>query len=66
MEQNNIPQLSNLPGYRNFVYTVALDEYKDNISLPITSYHSDVSESANSFFARDFSWEYFSNELEFE
>ena len=67
MEHNNIPQVNNnLPVYKNFIYSVKQDESTDNNSLKSMAHHTDISESANSFFRRDFNWEYFSNELEYE
>ena len=67
MEHNNIPQFSNnFPGYRNFNYSATLEESMDNNSSKNASFRPDLSESASLFFSRDYSWEYFSNELEFE
>ncbi len=67
MEHNNLPQLNNnIPGYKNVLYPISLEEYKNNTSLQNSAYHTDISETANSFFTRYFSWEYFCNELEFE
>lgn len=37
-----------------------------NESLPNALFQQNMSDSADLFFRRDFNWEYFSNELEFE
>ncbi len=67
MQQNQLPLTNNnLPLYTNFLYSIGLEERKNDIISPNTSYHTDISDSANSFFERVFNWEYFSNELEFE
>jgi hypothetical protein len=66
MEQN-IPQINtSLLSCANFNYSVSLEKYKNDVSLPNTAYRIDPSEDASTFFARDYSWEYFCNELEFE
>jgi len=66
MQQNNLPLLNNnSPTHKNFLSQVNLDN-KVNCISPDTSYHANISDSANSFFKSDFNWEYFSNELEFE
>lgn len=67
MEQNFAAGINgNFPSNANFTYSINFEECKNDIAFPNTSYHTDISESANNFFARDFSWEYFCNELEFE
>jgi len=55
-----------MPSCANFIYSIGLEDKKNNAVSPSTSYHTNISDSANSFFIRDFNWEYFCNELEFE
>lgn len=52
--------------HNNFVYSLLLGDKEKTRVTPNTSYHTTASEQANSFFRRDYNWEYFSNELEFE
>jgi hypothetical protein len=57
--------INNLPSYRNFIYTGGSEDMS-NESLPNALFQQNMSDSADLFFRRDFNWEYFSNELEFE
>lgn len=63
MQQSNLSQLNNnLPIHNNFLYSIKLDQNLNCIS-PNTPYKTEISES---FCQSNFSWENFSNELEFE
>ncbi|MEJ7677249.1 MAG: hypothetical protein WKG06_05125 [Segetibacter sp.] len=67
MQQIFLPQpTDNAPGYKRFLYSEGREDDKISDISPNTSYRTNISDSANSFFSRDFNWEYFSNELEFE
>lgn len=67
MQHNQLPSTNNnMPSCANFIYSIGLEDKKNNAVSPSTSYHTNISDSANSFFIRDFNWEYFCNELEFE
>lgn len=67
MQQIPLPQpIENAPAYNNFVYSIVSEDDKISENSPNPSYRTNISDLANSFFKSDFSWEYFSNELEFE
>ena len=51
------------PSYKEFLHTL-IEENKE--IQDDSSYELDISNSANLFFKQVFSWDYFSNELEFE
>lgn len=55
-----------LPLYKDFLPSITEENKSKYPPLQKTSYQLNLSNSANSFFKQDFSWEYFSNELEFE
>jgi hypothetical protein len=55
-----------LPLSRDFVQSPNIEIKKFQDPLPNTTYQINMSNSANSYFTQNLSWEYFSNELEFE
>ncbi len=67
MQQIPLPQQNeNVPPYKNFLCSSGIDDNKISEISPNSIYHTNISDSANSFLRCDFNWEYFSNELEFE
>lgn len=55
-----------LPLYTDYLHSQSQENKRIQDPLQVTSYQLNISDTSNSFFKQDFSWEYFSNELEFE
>lgn len=55
-----------LPLYRDFNRSISRDERTSQDPLQKNSYQISISDCQTSFSTQNFSWEYYSNELEFE
>ena len=67
MQHNSSPfAISNLSPHTNYPFSVSSDDKRKDILSPKSYSFTDLQKASNSFFVRDFNWEYFSNELEFE
>ena len=55
-----------LPLYKGYTHLTNLEKQNSGNSYQKPSYQSNVSELSNPLFTYNCSWEYFSNELEFE